>query len=84
MGDTMHAITKTEKRNWLISSTAGAMDPSQMLDVLFALDRMVVEVSMHLYNVERRDRAKIRGSNRRLHAVVRKQLPRLLKQSGRV
>jgi hypothetical protein len=59
------------------------MDPTQMLDVLLALDRMVVEVSMHLYNVERRDRTRIRGNNRRLHAAVRKHLPRLLKNSIR-
>lgn len=74
---------KTVKRNWQISRTEDATDPSRMLDVLLALDRMVVEVSMHLYNVAHRDRTRIRGNNRRLHAAVRKQLPRLLKNSSR-
>ena len=79
----MNARTHLEKRNCSISPNQAEMDPTQMLDVLLALDRMVVEVSMHLYNVERRDRTRIRGNNRRLHAAVRKHLPRLLKNSIR-
>jgi hypothetical protein len=77
----MNAITHPQKTHCRISSNEPAIDPSQMLDVLLALDRMVVEVSMHLYNVKRQDRSKIRHSNRRLHSAVRKQLPRLLKRS---
>jgi len=76
-------MTQPEKRNGQITRAEFAVDPRPMLDVLLALDRMVVEVSMHLYNVDRRDRSNIRGSNRRLHAAVRKQLPRLLKHSTR-
>lgn len=77
----MSALTQPEKRNWRIQRDESAVDPRPMLDVLLALDRMVVEVSMHLYNVDRRERSNIRGSNRRLHAAVRKHLPRLLKHS---
>jgi len=58
-------------------------DPRQMLDVLLALDRMLVEVSMRLYNVPRHDRLSMRKQNRHLHAAVREQLPRLLKRSRR-
>ena len=49
-----------------------------MLDVLLALDRMLVEVSMRLYNVPRHDRLTMRKQNRHLHAAVRQHLPRLL------
>lgn len=54
-------------------------DVAEMLEMLFALDRSVVEVSMQLYSVDRRERQKMRSQNRRLHAAVRHQLPRLLK-----
>lgn len=77
----MNAMTHPQKRHRRISCTEPEIDPSRMLEVLLALDRMVVEVSMHLYNVERQDRSKIRHSNRRLHAAVRKQLPQILKRS---
>jgi len=77
----MNRITHPAKTHCRISRNEPAIDPTEMLDVLLALDRMVVEVSMHLYNVERQDRSHIRHSNRRLHAAVRKQLPRLLKRS---
>jgi hypothetical protein len=56
-------------------------DPQEMMDALLALDRMLVEVSMRLYNVPRRDRFTLRKHNRRLHAAVRQQLPRLLMPS---
>jgi len=58
-------------------------DPRQMLDVLLALDRMLVEVSMRLYNIPRHDRLTMRKQNRHLHAAVREHLPRLLKRSRR-
>jgi len=58
-------------------------DPRQMLDILLALDRMLVEVTMRLYNVPRHDRLTMRKQNRHLHAAVREHLPRLLKRSRR-
>lgn len=53
--------------------------PDRQLDVLLALDRMVVEVSMQLYNVNSRDRTRMRRQNRRLHAAVREHFPRVPK-----
>jgi hypothetical protein len=58
-------------------------EPENMLDVLLALDRMLVEVSMRLYKVPHNDRAAMRKQNRRLHSAVREHLPRLLKPSRR-
>ena len=77
----MNAMAQSEKRNWRLSRAKPVVDPSRMLDVLLALDRMVVEVSMHLYDVKRKDRSAIRHNNRRLHAAVRKQLPQILRRS---
>jgi hypothetical protein len=58
-------------------------DPDQMMDVLLALDRMLVEVSMHLYKLPRHERLAMRKQNRHLHKTVRQHLPRLLKRSTR-
>jgi len=49
------------------------------LDLLLALDHLVVEVSMQLYNVDGRDRSRMRRQNRRLHAELRQHFPRVLK-----
>jgi len=54
-------------------------DSLQMIDVLLALDRMLVEVSMSLYDVPNSDRSTMREHNRRLHNTVRQHMPRLLK-----
>jgi hypothetical protein len=51
----------------------------KMLDILSACDRGVVEFSMGLYKVPRRDRAVMRQQNRRLHRALRKCLPQLLR-----
>ena len=66
----------------LQSLALGGTDAEQMLDLLLALDRMLVEVSMRLYNVPRRDRRTMRKQNRRLHAAVKQHLPRLLSPSA--
>jgi len=50
---------------------------SKMLDVLLALDRIVVELSMNVYNVPLEDRAVMREQNRQLHHAARTQVPRL-------
>jgi hypothetical protein len=55
------------------------LELQKMLDILSACDRGVVEFSMGLYNVPRRDRARMRQQNRRLHRAVRKFLPQLLR-----
>lgn len=53
-------------------------EPHHVLDLVLELDRMVVEFSMHVYNLPPRDRLLVRKQNRRLHDAVREHLPRLL------
>lgn len=53
----------------------------EMLDTLLALDKMVIEVSMNLYDIGHRDRSRMRSQNRRLHAAVRKHLPKFFQRS---
>jgi hypothetical protein len=53
-----------------------------MLEILLAFDRSVIELSMGLYNLPRRDRALMRKQNRRLHHVLRKRLPRFLEPAA--
>jgi hypothetical protein len=78
----MNSMVQRGKHKWRTSrDQSNGANPEHMLDILLALDRMVVEVSMQLYNVERRDRSKMRLQNRRLHAVVREHIPRLFKRS---
>jgi hypothetical protein len=76
-------MTSQSKREWGKQHTQGfnRRDPEEMMDTLLTLDRMLVEISMRLYNVPRRDRFTMRKHNRRLHAAVRQQLPRLLTPS---
>ncbi len=50
-----------------------------MLEILLALDRSIVEVSMQLYNVDQSDRRTMRAENGRLHDAFRTQFPRFLK-----
>jgi hypothetical protein len=52
--------------------------PNLPLDLVLALDRVLVEVSMQLYNVEGRDRSRMRRQNRRLHAAMKRHFPRPL------
>jgi len=55
----------------------------KLLNALLMFDRTLVEFSMDLYKVPRRDRAALRKLNRRLHDTVRERLPRLLQQPHR-
>jgi hypothetical protein len=56
------------KRNQVTSRS----NPNKALvDSLLALDRRIVERSLRIYNVPRRERIRIRAQNRRLHSVVR-------------
>lgn len=50
---------------------ASAGDLRQMVDIVLAFDRAVVEYSMEIYNIHWRDRAAIREQNRRLHGALR-------------
>jgi hypothetical protein len=56
-----------ELRNPVISES----DSNRLLEILLALDRTVVELSMRIYNIPRRDRSRMRAQNRRLHEAVR-------------
>jgi hypothetical protein len=59
-----------------------ANNVGQQLEVLLVLDRTVMELSMILYNVPRRERRVMRKQNERLHDAVRKRLPHLLSKSA--
>jgi len=73
-------MTRLDERKWreFRSQVISASDLSQLLDILLALDRRVVELSMRIYNIPRRDRFIMREQNRRLHDAVREHLPRLV------
>jgi len=75
-----HAKTRASK---LRAGADSEIGPKEMLDVLLALDRMLVEVSMRLYHVSQNDQLTMRKHNRQLHNAVRAQLPRLLRRSRR-
>jgi hypothetical protein len=78
----VYPMVEREQNKALRSNHRGS-DPSQMMDVLLALDRMLVEVSMRLYNLPRGEQRAMRKQNRHLHKTVRQHLPRLLKRSSR-
>ena len=48
-----------------------------MLEALLALDRVIVEISMRMYNVSDGDRSLVRKQNRRLHKMFREHFPLL-------
>ena len=75
-------VRQNRRRRHKVSSNVQAKAGKPPLEVLFALDRMVVEVSMQLYNVDDRDRARMRRENRRLHAALRRHFPSLLKRAA--
>lgn len=45
---------------------------TEALDAFLVLDRMLMEFSMRLYNLPRRERLTLRGHHRRLHYAVRR------------
>jgi hypothetical protein len=73
----MNSAIKREKQNFPRSNEVSQAIRPNPIDLLLALDRMVVEVSMQLYNVDQGDRSRMRRQNRRLHAAVRRQFPRI-------
>ena len=78
----MNSPNHSNRRSFPNSSTILPESVSSPpVDMLLALDRMVVEVSMQLYNVNRRERSRMRRQNRRLHAAVREHLPRFLQRA---
>ncbi|SPE44203.1 hypothetical protein SBA7_300046 [Candidatus Sulfotelmatobacter sp. SbA7] len=79
----VNRMIQHDERKWceLPNQLTSESDRNQVLDILLALDRMVVELSMRVYNIPRRDRFIMRKQNRRLHAAVREHLPRLAEPS---
>ena len=65
-------------RRKLPATSIHASDLDNLLDILLALDRSVVELSMHVYNVAPGQQLAMREQNRRLHDAVRRRLPRSL------
>lgn len=74
----MHSIARQGKQYKNIRNRPTAGDPKKMLEDLFSLDRMLIEVSMQLYNVNGRERSRMRRQNRRLHAALRRHIPQLM------
>jgi hypothetical protein len=70
-------MTQQDKKKWrdLRNRVISESDPHKLLDTLLALDRIVVELSMRIYNLPRRDRLIVRKQNRSLHRAVREYLP---------
>lgn len=75
------AGTNKRKRSGLSYAGIREYDSRKTLDLLLALDRVVVETSMRAYKISRRDRLIMREQNRRLHDAVRNHLPRILSSS---
>jgi hypothetical protein len=76
-------MTVHEKRRWhkLRDQLKREHDPVKAVDIMLALDRILVEVSMRMYHLPGCDRLVMRRHNRRLHKAVRNSLPRLLESS---
>lgn len=60
-----------------------ANEVNKFLNALRALDRHVVEISMDIYKVPRRERAAMLKQHRRLHDAIRERLPRFLYDTQR-
>jgi hypothetical protein len=67
----------------LPSDGTRATNLDAFLNAFRTLDRTVVEISMKVYKVPRRDRAAMLEQHRRLHDMVRKRLPRFLYRTAR-
>ena len=68
-------MPQPRKHLWLKarSRSTGPTDLDKLLSLLRSADRTVVEMSMKIYKVPRRDRAAMLQHHRRLHDVVREQ-----------
>jgi len=68
---------RNAKRGAVCDQRMRQSDAKERLDTLLALDRMMVEVSMHVYDLSEADRLLMRKQNRRLHRLFRRHFPRL-------
>ena len=73
-------MPQPKKRSWraLRTRDARASDVKELLEVFSALDRIVIEISMHVYNVPPRDRSAMLEQHRRLHNAIRQGVPAFL------
>ncbi|HXY06784.1 MAG TPA: hypothetical protein VEI52_02935 [Terriglobales bacterium] len=73
-------MSQPNRQPWrkLRSHGGRASDVDQLLNALRVLDRIVVEISMHIYKIPRRDRAAMLEQHRCLHDTIRERLPRFL------
>ena len=71
-----NAMPQPKKQSWakLRSHSVRAADIDKLLNALRALDRTVVEFSMEIYKVPRRDRAGMLEQHRLLHDMVRERI----------
>jgi hypothetical protein len=71
-------MTRQNKRKHLRLRNQAVLgsNPNTMLDRLLTLDRSVLELAMHIYNVPAGERFAMREHNQRLHEAVREYLPR--------
>jgi hypothetical protein len=68
---------RNAKRGAVCDQRMRQSDHTKMLDTLLALDCVVVEVSMRVYDLSEADRLLMRKQNRRLHHLFRRHFPRL-------
>ena len=77
-------MSQPKKGQWqkLRPHSLQANDVDKLLHALRALDRTVVEISMHIYKIPQRDQMAMREQHRRLHDSIRERLPRFLSNSA--
>lgn len=78
----MHQPHK-QSSQYLRSHSVRLRNNDRLFNTLRALDRTVVEVSMQIYKVPRRERAAMLKLHRRLHATIRQGLPGLMNRLRR-
>jgi len=65
-------MTRPAKKNsGVVIGQVTGHNSTELLDVLLALDRRILELSMAAYNIPRCDRILLRAQNRRLHEAAR-------------
>jgi len=68
---------QSSRRRTTHASSRRRTELQRALDLFLAVDQGVVEFSMDIYNLSRRERMAMRKQNRRLHHALREQLPQL-------
>jgi len=75
-------MSQPNRQPWrnLPSHGVRTSDVDKLLNALRALDRIMVEISMQIYKIPRRDRAAMLEQHRCTHDTIRERLPRCLYQ----